>query len=202
VIGTCNSVGAVPSILNGGIGYLMGQYSCGADNILSARIVLASGELAVVSAESNADLFWALCGAGTNFGIVTSLTVRAGPALNGGAHYSAMLAFAPDRLAAVVAAAAALEVQPDMGLNVLFIRAPPDHAPCVAAALWHPGSEAAARERFAPLFELGPLAVMGGTVPYGNLNDGLDYVCFKGSLCPHESQSAPFPSLVADRRIS
>jgi FAD/FMN-containing dehydrogenase len=39
-------------------------------------VVLASGKLVEVSRTKNADLFWALQGAGHNFGILTSLEVK------------------------------------------------------------------------------------------------------------------------------
>lgn len=48
------------------------------DNLLSARIVTANGQVHDVSAwpNQNPELFWAIRGAGANFGIVTSATYR------------------------------------------------------------------------------------------------------------------------------
>ena len=138
-----------------------------------------SGAAAAVSA-ADADLFWAVRGAAHNFGVVTELTVRVHPALHGGRHYSGLLVFAPSQLEAVAEAAAALEVAPDMGLNLLLLRAPPTLDPVVAAAVWHPGDEAGARKAYAPLFALGPVAVVGEELEYAHLNDGLDRLCFTG----------------------
>ena len=42
------------------------------DNLLSADVVTANGELLVASAETNPDLFWAIRGGGGNYGVVTS----------------------------------------------------------------------------------------------------------------------------------
>ena len=42
------------------------------DNLLSAEVVTANGELLRTSPAENPDLFWALRGGGGNFGIVTS----------------------------------------------------------------------------------------------------------------------------------
>ena len=54
------------------------------DNLLSARLVTAEGNLIDVSADSNSDLFWGIRGAGHNFGIVTSAVFRIHPLINGG----------------------------------------------------------------------------------------------------------------------
>jgi FAD/FMN-containing dehydrogenase len=63
-------------MLGGGHGWLQGQYGLGADQIVSARLVLSNGDAVVVSETSNPDLFWAVRGAGHNFGIVTEMQYR------------------------------------------------------------------------------------------------------------------------------
>ncbi|KAK0649274.1 hypothetical protein B0T16DRAFT_436233 [Cercophora newfieldiana] len=47
-----------------------------ADSLVSARLVLANSSIVTVSATENSDLFWAVRGAGQNFGIVTSFEVK------------------------------------------------------------------------------------------------------------------------------
>ena len=64
-------------LLGGGHSLLQGQFGYALDNLVSARVVLADGSLVEASASKNADLFWALRGAGHNFGIVTSYVVNA-----------------------------------------------------------------------------------------------------------------------------
>lgn len=63
-------------MLGGGHGWLQGQYGLMADNLVSARLALANGSLIAVSDKEHADLFWALRGAGHNFGIVTSFEYK------------------------------------------------------------------------------------------------------------------------------
>jgi len=46
------------------------------DNVLRLEVALADGRLITVSAKDHADLFWAMRGAGDNFGVVTSMTMR------------------------------------------------------------------------------------------------------------------------------
>lgn len=55
---------------------LQGRYGFAADNLLSARVVLANGTTVEASAAKNKDLFWALRGAGHNFGIVASYDLK------------------------------------------------------------------------------------------------------------------------------
>lgn len=90
VLGECSSVGIAGYTLGGGLGRLMGKHGSGSDNLLSAELVDADGRALRVSAEENQDLFWAIRGAGANFGIVTSLEYRlhrVGPGLAGSLTY-------------------------------------------------------------------------------------------------------------------
>jgi FAD binding domain/Berberine and berberine like len=73
VLGECSSVGVAGYTLGGGLGRLMGKHGAGCDKLLSAELINADGTPIRASAEENPDLFWAICGGGGNFGIVTSL---------------------------------------------------------------------------------------------------------------------------------
>ena len=70
--GTVGDTGIAGLTLGGGFGWLGGVHGMTVDNLRSADLVLASGELVRASAEENPDLFWAIRGGGGNFGIVTS----------------------------------------------------------------------------------------------------------------------------------
>ena len=63
--------------LGGGVGFLTGCHSLTLDNLLSARLVLASGEIVSVSDDENTNLFWAIRGGGGNVRIVTEFKFRA-----------------------------------------------------------------------------------------------------------------------------
>ncbi|KAF2084025.1 FAD-binding domain-containing protein [Saccharata proteae CBS 121410] len=79
VSGTVGDTGVAGLILGGGYGYLTGQCGLALDCLLSCEVVLANGDIVKASKDENADLFWALCGAGTNLGIVTTFTSQAFP---------------------------------------------------------------------------------------------------------------------------
>lgn len=55
---------------------LQGRHGFAADNLVSARVVLADGKAVTASEDENPDLFWAIRGAGHNFGIVTSFDLN------------------------------------------------------------------------------------------------------------------------------
>ncbi|KAJ4318684.1 hypothetical protein N0V94_004301 [Neodidymelliopsis sp. IMI 364377] len=76
VTGLAECVSVAGPLLGGGHSLLQNQYGFALDNLISARVVLASGKVVEASRKRNADLFWALQGAGHNFGIVTSLVVK------------------------------------------------------------------------------------------------------------------------------
>jgi FAD/FMN-containing dehydrogenase len=56
----------------GGVGWLSRQHGLTIDHLRAVEIVLADGSLVRANDEENTDLFWAVRGAGANFGIVTS----------------------------------------------------------------------------------------------------------------------------------
>ncbi|CAN5798147.1 hypothetical protein BH24CHL4_BH24CHL4_23920 [soil metagenome] len=65
--------------LHGGFGWLRRKFGYSIDNILSVDIVTADGQLRVANASENADLYWAIRGAGSNFGVVTSMEFQLHP---------------------------------------------------------------------------------------------------------------------------
>jgi FAD/FMN-containing dehydrogenase len=79
--GACPSVGIAGLTLGGGLGVLGRRYGLTSDQLDGAQVVLADGRLVDCDERRNADLFWALRGAGGGqFGIVTSFRFRTVPA--------------------------------------------------------------------------------------------------------------------------
>lgn len=70
--GDSGDVGVGGLATTGGIGLLGRKHGLTIDHLVAAEIVTADGRLHRVSDEEEAELFWAIRGAGANFGIVTS----------------------------------------------------------------------------------------------------------------------------------
>ena len=113
-LGINSTTGVAGLTLGGGFGWLSRSFGHSIDNLISADVVTAQGDLLRASDEENADLFWGLRGGGGNWGVATSFTFRlhpVGPEVLSGLivypfdhaadvlkHYRAFTAAAPDAL--------------------------------------------------------------------------------------------------------
>jgi FAD/FMN-containing dehydrogenase len=69
-------VGISGHFLHGGFGFSSHTHGLALDAVVGATVVLADGSIVEASETQNPDLFWALRGAGSNFGIVASWRLR------------------------------------------------------------------------------------------------------------------------------
>ncbi len=78
--GRCSAVGISGLTLGGGWGFYARKHGLTCDNLIETEVVTADGELRTCNAGENADLFWALRGAGGgNFAVATSFTFETFP---------------------------------------------------------------------------------------------------------------------------
>jgi FAD/FMN-containing dehydrogenase len=150
--------------LGGGVGRLTRRHGLTVDNLAAVELVTAEGERVRADAGHEPELFWALRGAGANFGIATSFELRLHPV---GPLILAGIAVYPVERAREVAAAfddymagAPDEVTAGLGWFV----APPDPPfppavagrPVVVVNATHAGPLDEAERDLAPLRALGP----------------------------------------------
>jgi len=155
--GDTAAVGVGGLTLGGGIGWLVRRDGLALDNLVSATVVLASGELVTASDAENTELFWALRGGGGNFGVVTALRFHARPL---GAVLAVEAELDPERLGETLRALRdAMADAPDE-LNVTFGVVPngppgPDFAFLHHIAAVYAGEDSeVSRAAIAPLLEL------------------------------------------------
>ncbi len=116
--GIVSHTGIAGLTLGGGFGWLMRRFGLAADNVLSADVVTAGGDVLRASSDEHQDLFWGIRGGGGNFGVVTSFEYRlhgVGPIVLAGimlhpaakarealTFYREFIASAPDELTTIV----------------------------------------------------------------------------------------------------
>jgi hypothetical protein len=163
--GSVATTGIAGLTLGGGQGWLNGKYGLTLDNLLSADVVTADGRLLTASQEENADLFWALRGAGANFGVVTSFEYRrhpVGPVLGGMILHPIARVREALRFYREFAAG-----QPDELTTWVGCLTTPDGVPVVAFVTCFTGPLDEGERAIAPLRGFGqPLADTTGPLPY------------------------------------
>ncbi|CAM1502377.1 Fc.00g043610.m01.CDS01 [Cosmosporella sp. VM-42] len=180
--GGCNCVGVLGAVLGGGLSRWMNFYGMPVDNVVSANIVTADGELRHISKTSHPDLFWAILGAGPNFGIVTSIAMNAFPLLNEGRLWTGELLFSRDKLEEFISAANNLDLNENMTLLWGFGYRP---EPVITAQItWMTGDEEAGREAFEAFYDLEPDEDTTQIVYYNHMNDDTTTLCEKGGRKP------------------
>ncbi|KAI1777235.1 hypothetical protein F4818DRAFT_341465 [Hypoxylon cercidicola] len=165
VTGVCECVGISAPILGGGHGWLQGQYGLLADQVISARLILPSGDVVTVSESSNPDLFWAIKGAGHNFGLVTEWEYRIYDAKYEKWSYEIFI-FSGDKLEGLYELTnEMLKSQPPQVIHWSYIfkvaEIDPDH-PIIWYAIIYDGPIWEAREYAKPLHDIDAIMVNAG----------------------------------------
>ncbi|KAG8414624.1 hypothetical protein J3459_014213 [Metarhizium acridum] len=125
--GTCPGVGAGGHATIVEIGPSSRMWGTALDHVLEVQVVTADGQVRTASQDENADLFWALRGAGASFGIVTQFTVRTQPAPGNVVEYTYAFSFGKQQeMAPVYEAWQTLANDPklDRRFSTLFIAQP------------------------------------------------------------------------------
>ncbi len=172
-MGTVSHTGAGGLVTGGGFGRLGRRFGMSIDNLISADVVTADGELRRVSAEDNPDLFWGIRGGGGNFGIVTSFEFRLHPMERRVVGGNLVFPFARARDILEVYAEIGRTGPDELEVGFMFMR-PPGGAPAVAAVSFcYSGREADAERALAPIRKLG--------TPLSDRVRAVDYVALQRS---------------------
>ncbi|KAI1498756.1 hypothetical protein F5X99DRAFT_411811 [Biscogniauxia marginata] len=170
-------------------------YGLMADQVISARLVLPNGELVTVSEKSNPELFWAIRGAGHNFGLVTEWEYRVYDIEIPKWSYEIFI-YSGDKLEALYDLAnAMLKDQPPevthWGYIIKVAEIDPDH-PILWFAIIYDGPTETAREYAKPLHSIESIMAQSGEATLHELA----VVTFQdadGPGCAHGLTSLRYP---------
>lgn len=171
--GVVSSTGVGGLTLGGGFGWLMRSYGMSCDNLISAEVVTATGDVLDVSESSNPDLLWGLRGAGGNFGVVTRLDFRLHPV---NTVFGGMIVHPIDRARDALRILREFnETTPDSLTVYAGMMSDPDGNRIIAFICCYNGDPDEGRELLQPLIEWGPpVAVDLNPMPYPVMNSMLD----------------------------
>ncbi|KAK6507638.1 hypothetical protein TWF481_006064 [Arthrobotrys musiformis] len=186
--GVCNTVGVLGTLLHGGTGRYTGKYGLGIDNLLSINLVDANGKFYQnVNETTDPELWWAVRGAGSSFGIVTEATIRAYPQSNGGLSWSCTMVFSNPGASKIEAILTAIEntyMEEDMSLLCSFVCL--EGLPSLVVAPWYYGPETRAENVWERLLDpdLKPTMKTTAMLPANKLNEANDPSCAMGGRKP------------------
>jgi FAD/FMN-containing dehydrogenase len=180
--GVISTTGIAGLTLGGGLGWLMAKHGLAMDNLVSAEVVTASGDIVRASKEENADLFWGLQGGGGNFGAVSWLEYRLHPV---GTVTSGLIAHPFDRARDVLKffrEITSAVLPDDLTIFGALLHAP-EGAQIAVIIVCHCGSLAEAEAALQPIKKFGtPILDSIGPTSYEETNKMLDAGFPRGAL--------------------
>ena len=171
--GAISTTGIAGLTLGGGFGWLSRSYGLACDNLISAEIVTANGEVLTASAEENPDLFWAIRGGGGNFGVVTRFEYRLQEV---GELYAGLILYPRDRAGEFMRVYSEWTAKaPDEVASMAAFLHSPDGDPVVGAIVVYHGPKDEGERVIAPVRSLGSPALDDITPkPYTSVQQALD----------------------------
>lgn len=180
--GLVSSTGVAGFTLGGGMGWLQRKLGLACDNLVSADVVTANGDLVHASSDTNPDLLWALKGGGGNFGIVTSAQFDLHPI--GPGLVCGLMIFPGERAREILeffrdfypmaSDELTLAVVLRLAPAVPFLPEDVHGKPLVAIAALHAGDPRTAERDIKPLRGLGPITDLVAVRPYLEMQSLLD----------------------------
>ncbi|KAA1469075.1 FAD-binding domain-containing protein [Dentipellis sp. KUC8613] len=168
--GTVNHTGVGGLTLGGGFGYLTGEHGLAADNLVQATVITADGSILTASKTENPDLFWALRGGGSNFGVVTEFVFQLHPQRSTVFAGSIIFpGFAVDQLTPILVEKHNKGLDPkECFMQALSVD--PAGNPCIVFVVFYNGSEEEGRAHYKPFYDLKPVVDTCREIPYETVN--------------------------------
>jgi FAD/FMN-containing dehydrogenase len=161
--GQITHTGIAGLTLGAGVGWLVRKFGLTCDNLVSAEVVTAAGEVVTASEDENEDLLWGLRGGGGNFGVVTSFEYRLRPL---GLVYGGAVLHPAERAAEVLRLFrdVTADAPDELTTYAIFLTAPPAPfvpeglrgQPAIAIAACYAGDLEAGEDAVRAIREFGP----------------------------------------------
>ncbi|KAL8750829.1 MAG: hypothetical protein Q9184_006276 [Pyrenodesmia sp. 2 TL-2023] len=181
-----NTVGTIPYMIGGGISSYTPLIGYACENILSARVVVASGDIVVASQTENSDLLWAIRGAGQFFGLVTELVLRTySPSLMGpgGVRQLGVLFYPTDRALEVCSALkSVVDANDHASAGHFMVMNDPSKGRILMVAPQYFGTGPELQMTFKPMTDLIPLEHNHVPSTFDKHSDHLGWMCPKGDF--------------------
>ncbi|MGH2614315.1 MAG: FAD-binding oxidoreductase [Thermomicrobiales bacterium] len=181
--GVVSSTGIGGLTIHGGYGHLRRKHGLSLDSLLAIEIVTADGQARRASETENSDLFWAVRGAGSNFGVITWFAFRlhpVGPVVQLCAPFYAL----EDGPRVIRAWRDFMAAAPDEISSLMVLWSVPDdehfpeelkRRPVVVIGTVYAGPGEEGERLMQPLRELAtPLLDLSGPIPYTALQQAFD----------------------------
>ncbi|KAI3322460.1 FAD-binding domain-containing protein [Xylariaceae sp. AK1471] len=169
--GACNCAGYIGSGIGAGIGYLEGTFGLVIDSLVSAKLVTARGDLVEVSDSSHSDLFWAIRGAGTNFGVITSAVYKLSQPVNNGDVFYADLIYGAGQKSEYFNAIQTFNdnMPSQLGFSSALFWNTTTNETGILTTIIYVGTETEARKDLAPFFDLKPVVFAAKMISFAQV---------------------------------
>lgn len=196
-VGNAFCVNMIGATIGAGVGPFQGLHGLIIDALRSVRLVTASGDIITVSESENESLFWAVRGAGANFGIVTSATYEIFDAPNDGNVVEADFAYNGSVNASLWELLESWdETYPqEMGLTLVASFNHTTNETSLQASMSFFGTQEAAQPWLDQFLSLGPTRWQNQTIGWNNLSQSSGFgtganACVRGVYNSHPSVGA------------
>ncbi|TGZ78648.1 FAD-binding domain-containing protein [Ascodesmis nigricans] len=172
--GGCDCVGVAGLALGGGHGKLQGLYGVVSDVIEEVEMVTADGKVRVINERSKGeekDLWWAIRGAGHNFGVVTKMTLKAWEKVDDDMWVDATYLYEPSKLPDLITLLNTLPQPPTLTIFFGFLpsTSPQTQPPSIRLSLQYGGGPTNFPALMEPFLSLRPFSISNQTVPLNQI---------------------------------
>ena len=188
--GVISTTGVAGLTLGGGVGWLARKHGLASDNLLSAEIVTADGDVITASEDAHPELFWALRGGGGNFGVVTTMEFQLHPLET---VFAGMVAYPVEAARDVLHRYRQItsSAPDDLSMYCSIFTEMEHGSRVIGVPFCWSGDPEEGQHQLAPLLDFGtPVMTMSGQMPYALFNGANDFLFpyhrrnyWKGTMC-------------------